>query len=460
MTTTVRFAPSPTGHLHVGNGRTALLNKLFALKTGGRFVLRFDDTDRDRSREEYALSIEQDLSWLGLDWDDRVRQSDRLDRYGEAFARLRDQGRIYPCYETPEELEFKRRRLLARGKPPVYDRAALALSEQHRRTFEAEGRTPHWRFRLDDGEIAWTDLVRGAVRFLGERLSDPILVRGDGTFLYMLPSTVDDIDLAITHVIRGEDHVANTAIQIQIFRALGGTLPQFAHVPLLTDMTGKGLSKRLGSLTLKSLREAGIEALALDCFLGRLGTGDPFELRPDLTALAQDFDLARFGRATPKFDEAQLRHLNQRHVRTCPFADVARRLADLGLSAADPAFWEAVRPNLETIDEAARWYHVCYGQIETDVPDPDLAIAAASLLPEEPWTERTWEAWTHAVGQATGKRGKALYRPLRLALTGAEHGPELKALLPLIGRRRAKERLLSGQRPASEGTRSLNSVAG
>jgi glutamyl-tRNA synthetase len=445
MKTTVRFAPSPTGLLHVGNARTALVNWLFARRWAGRFLLRFDDTDRERSAQQFADAIEEDLRWLGLVWDGRVRQSERIAAYEAACDRLRRAGRLYPCYETAEELEYKRRRLIARGRPPVYDRSALELSAADRRALEMEGRRPHWRFLLEAGEIGWDDLVRGSVQFRSEHLSDPILIREDGTFLYMLPSTVDDIDLAITHVIRGEDHVANTPVQIQIFRALGAEPPAFAHLPLMTDIAGQGLSKRLGSITLRSLRSAGVEPMSLNTFLARLGTGAAMEPCLDLESLAADFDLARYGRGTPKFDDHQLEVLNARLIQHLPYQTVRQRLADMGLDKADAAFWEAVRPNLHRFSDIRHWYDVCFGDIEPVIDDADFVHRAAELLPPEPWDQASWETWTGQVKEATGRKGKALFMPIRLALTGSDHGPELKWLLPLIGRRTA-ERRLHGER--------------
>jgi glutamyl-tRNA synthetase len=441
MTVSVRFAPSPTGLLHVGNARMALVNWFYAQRHGGEMILRLDDTDRERSLTRYAEAIEVDLEWLGLSWNTLVRQSERLALYDQAFASLKAAGRVYACYETPEELEFKRRRQRARGKPPIYDRAALKLSEAERLALEAAGRRPHWRFLLMHEEIAWNDLVRGPVQFRGDHLSDPILVRADGTYLYMLPSTVDDIDLGLSHVIRGEDHVVNTAIQIQLFEALGGPRPAFAHLPLLADLSGKGLSKRLGSLTIASLRDAGIEPMALDAYLAMLGTGAPPPIDAGLETLAENFELPRYGRGTPKFDLDQLRRFNERFVQHMPYAAVARRLCCMGLDKADAGFWNAIRPNITRLSDAGLWYQVCFGAIQPVVAEADFAARAASLLPPEPWDEATWDAWTRRLKQDTGRGGRALFRPIRLALTGAEHGPELKALLPIIGRATSERRL-------------------
>lgn len=445
MTHRVRFAPSPTGLLHVGNARTALVNWLFARAQGGHFLLRFDDTDRDRSREEFADAIEADLRWLGLEWDGRVRQSERLAAYEAAFARLRADGRVYPCWETPDELEYKRKRQLARGRPPIYDRAALSLTEAEREQLQADGRQPHWRFLLHPETVVWDDLVRGRVSLQADHMSDPVVVRADGTYLYMLPSAVDDVDLAISHVIRGEDHVANTAVQIQMFRAMGAEPPAFAHLPLLTDIAGKGLSKRLGSMTVASLRDDGLEPMALAGYLGRLGTGEPAQVRASLAEMAAEFDISRYGRATPKFDPAQLTHFNDQVLHATPYATVAARLSALGMVRGGEAFWNAVRANVHRLGDCRYWYEVCYGDIASIMPDAEFTAAAAELLPPDPWDDVTWDVWTQAVQQATGRKGKALFLPLRQALTGRQHGPEMRGLLPLIGRQVTERRLLREQ---------------
>lgn len=438
MTVRVRFAPSPTGLLHIGNARQALVNWLFARAVGGRYLLRIDDTDAERSTAEYARAIEDDLRWLGLAWDEKAVQSERLERYAAAAERLKSVGRLYACYETPEELGLKRKVALSAGRPPIYDRAALALSDAGKARLEAEGRRPHWRFRLLAGEIAWTDLVRGPVAFQGENLSDPVLLREDGRPLYTLTSVVDDLELEISHVIRGEDHVANTAVQVQLFEALSGAaVPAFGHLPLIAGAGGEALSKRLGSLSLASLREGGLEAMTVNCYLARLGTADPIEPLPDLAALTAGFDLGRFGRATPKFDLAELETLNARLLHVLPFEAVAGRLP----AGFDAALWEAVRPNVTRLSEAEAWLAICRGPVVPQIADPAFAATAAGLLPPEPWDAETWAGWTAALKQATGRKGKALFQPLRMALTGLDHGPELKALLPLIGRERAEARL-------------------
>ena len=433
----VRFAPSPTGLLHVGNARMALINWLYARQAGGTFLLRMDDTDAERSTTAYARGIEEDLRWLGLVWDEYATQSARGDRYDAATATLKAAGRLYACYETAEELSLKRKAAMQAGRAPVYDRAGLALSDDERARLEGEGRRPHWRFALVHEAIAWDDMVRGQVAFDGANLSDPVLVREDGRPLYTLSSVVDDVELGISHVLRGEDHVSNTAVQIQLIQALGGAIPVFAHLPLLVDAGGHSLSKRLGSLSLASLREAGLEAMTVNSLLARLGTPDPIEPRPTLDDLAAAFDIGRFGRAAPRFDAEELNRLNARLLHITPYEAVRARLPE----GVDATLWAIVRANLNTLAEAADWHGVCHGTIAPVIEDAELVTAAAELLPPEPWDGETWGAWTKAVKARTGRAGKQLFHPLRLALTGRERGPELRDLLPLIGRARAQARL-------------------
>jgi glutamyl-tRNA synthetase len=436
-----RFAPSPTGLLHVGNLRTALVAWLAARQQGGRFLLRLDDTDAERGSDAFATAIEADLRWLGLGWDGLARQSDRVGRYHTAIARLKAAGRLYPCYETPEELDLKRRSLLARHLPPHYDRAALTLSAADRTRLEGEGRQPHWRFLVADADIAWDDRVRGPVHFRGRDIGDPVLVRADGRPLYHIGSVVDDAEMGITLVIRGEDHVANTALHIQMAEALGAAPPAFAHLALIADAEGHGLSKRLGSLSVAALREEGIEPMALASLLATLGTADAAAPVLALDDLVARFDLAKFGRSTPRFDPAELYRLNARLLHATPFAAVRERLAAMGLGDLDEAAWQVLRPNLERLSDAADWWRVAHGPVEPVVADPGLLAAARATLPDDPWDSGTWGRWTAAVGAATGLRGRALFLPLRLALTGRDHGPEMKALLPLIGRSRTMARL-------------------
>ncbi len=439
----VRFAPSPTGRIHIGNARPALLNYLFARAAGGAFVLRFDDTDTERSRAEYAESIKADLHWLGIRPDIVVRQSDRFALYAEATERLKASGRLYPAYETAEDLDRRRKRLQARGLPPVYDRAALKLTAEQIAAYAAEGRRPHWRFKLDPEPVGWDDLVRGPSTIDCASLSDPVLVREDGTYLYTLPSVVDDIDLKVTHVIRGEDHVTNTAVQIQLFTALGRNPPPvFAHHNLLTTASGEGLSKRSGALSIATLRDDGIEALAVDAMA--VLTGSSAALRPvtSLEDLATGFDLSHLSRTPARFDEAELRALSAKTLHGLPFAAVADRLAVFGIVGpkAEP-FWDAVRGNLARFSEAAEWWGVVADTVSPVIDDPDFLARAAALLPTEPWDLETWGAWTAALKAETGRKGRALFHPLRLALTARDSGPDLKHLLPLIGRARASGRI-------------------
>jgi glutamyl-tRNA synthetase len=437
MSVRLRFAPSPTGYLHVGNVRTALVNFLFARQQGGIFMLRFDDTDPERSTAAFAQAIEEDLEWLGLRWNTSSHQSHRREAYDAAIARLKQAGRLYPCYETPQELELRRKVLLSRGLPPVYERGALTLTQSQKDAYEAEGRRPHWRFRLEQKPVTWQDGVRGEVTFDTSSLSDPVLVRADGSLLYTLPSCVDDIDHHVTHVFRGEDHVTNTAAQIELFEALGGTPPRFAHFALLTGAGGEGLSKRTGSLAIRDLRAQGLEPMAINSLLARIGTADPVEPFADLAPLVYGFDMAKFGRSAARFDPHELEMLNARIVHQLHYANVAARLP--GVSE---ALWEAVRPNLGRVTDALDWKEIVEGTIPPVIEDEALLKQAAELLPPLPWGEESWGEWTTAVKQATGRKGRELFHPLRLALTGREQGPEMKALLPLIGPKRARERLL------------------
>jgi glutamyl-tRNA synthetase len=440
MTSLVRFAPSPTGLLHTGNARTAIVNWLFARKTGGKFLLRIDDTDTERSRPEFETAIVEDMAWLGLVHDLYARQSEREELYRTAAEKLKASGLLYPCYETAAELDRRRKRQIAMGKPPVYDRAALALTDADRARLEGEGRKPHWRFKLSQTKVKWDDLIRGTVEIDTGTASDPVLIREDGRFLYTLPSVADDIDFAVTHIIRGEDHVTNTAAQIEIFLALGRPVPAFAHFPLLIGAGGEALSKRLGSLSLRSLREEGIEPLALDCYLAKTGTSDAIALAPSLDALAGDFSFEKFGRAPAHFDPVELRGLNAKLLHALAYDRVADRLAAAKIGGG-AAFWDAVKANVSTLADVADLWRMVAGPVSPVIESPAFAAEAARLLPPEPWDESTWQAWTAAVGAATGAKGRALYHPLRLALTGAEHGPELKKLLPLIGRAKALARL-------------------
>ena len=442
MTITVRFAPSPTGRIHIGNARTAILNWLFARKAQGRFILRFDDTDLERSTKEFADGITTDLNWLGLTPDEVYRQSERFALYDAAAEKLKSDGRLYACYETAEELDYKRKRQLARHQPPIYDRTGLNLSDEDRAKLEAEGRRPHWRFKLDQRDIHWNDLVRGEVHIDTSSLSDPVLIREDGTYLYTLPSVVDDIDMGLTHVIRGEDHTTNAAVQVEIFEALAARPPAFAHHSLLVGADGKGLSKRLGSLSIAAMREDGLEAMAVVSHGALIGTSEAIEPHTRMDTLLAAFDLSKLSRAPGRFDMAELENLNARIVHQLSYGDVRERLADMGADGGED-FWQAVHSNLSKVQDAAEWHGIVYGDITGEIADEDREFIsqAATLLPDEPWGEDTWKSWTDAVKQASGRKGKGLFMPLRLALTGKPHGPELAVLLPLIGRERALARL-------------------
>ena len=439
MQVVTRFAPAPTGRLHVGNIRAALHNWLWARKNGGRFLLRLDDTDVARSSEENARAIRGDLVWLGLIPDGEERQSARFDRYEVALARLIEAGHAYPAWETSQELELKRKVALGRGLPPIYDRAALALSATERTALEVERGSPHWRFRLDhDAPIAWDDLIRGPQRLDPALLSDPVIRRADGSWLYMLPSAVDDIEMGVSHVVRGEDHVTNTGLQLQMFAALGAKPPAFAHEALLVGSEGK-LSKRLGSLGVETLREAGIEPQALVAKLARIGTSLPVEPFVDAAPLIDSFDFAAFGRAPARFDLAELEALNARIVHQLPFESVRGRLPT-GMSAED---WAAIRPNLKTVAEAADWWAILHGHIEQVAPpeDRDFLAAAAEALQALDWSDSPWTQLIARLKETTGRTGKTLFHPLRRALTGRDSGPEMAVLLPLIGREEAAARL-------------------
>ncbi len=434
----VRFAPSPTGLLHVGNARVALANYLFSRRYGGSFILRLDDTDRERGRPEHEAGIVRDLRWLGLEWDASFRQSDRLERYAVAAERLKRAGRLYPCFESEEELRAKRDQRVRRGQAPVYDRAMLKLTPEQRASAEAGGKRPYWRFLLSGETIGWIDLVLGRRQVKLPSVSDPVLVRTDGTPLYTFTSVVDDIETVVTHLIRGEDHVTNTGVQIDLFAALGAPPPAFAHLPLLVDTDGGKLSKRIDSLSLRGLRSDGVEPGALASYLARLGTADDPEPL-SLDTLAERFDFGRFSHSAARFDARQLLALNRRVLHGLPFAAVADRLP----AGATEAFWLAVRGNLDLLNEARGWWDVVAGSIVPPVIEGERAFlqAASELLPPEPWDEQVWPAWTGALRDATGRKGRALFHPLRLALTGEEQGPELRELLPLMGRARAAERL-------------------
>lgn len=440
----VRFAPSPTGKLHVGNVRTALVNWLFAKGQGGQFVLRIDDTDLARSTPEFEQGIEDDLAWLGMLWDERHNQSKRFDRYEAAADLLKAAGRLYPAYETGEELDRRRKVQLARGLPPIYDRAALTLTDEEKAAFEAEGRRPHWRFKLDHGRIAWEDLARGHCEVDTASMSDPVLIREDGLFLYTLPSVVDDMDMAITHVIRGEDHVTNTGAQIEIFEALAkvgweGATPGFAHMPLLVGADGAALSKRLGSLSISDMRDQGYEPIAITSHLGRIGTSDPLEVGTSVEALGESFAFAKMGRSPARYDTADLDRLNAQALHEMTYEAAQPRLAALDVDLGE-TFWNTVRPNLNKFADVVDMATIVQGPVTPVIEDAAFAEAVLGLLPET-IDDTAWSAWTSAIKEATGAKGKGLFMPLRLMLTGQAHGPDMATMIPLIGRERMVQRL-------------------
>ena len=432
--TTTRFAPSPTGYIHVGNLRTALMNYLIARKAGGTFILRIDDTDPVRSKEEYVDQIQRDLEWLGIEWDRIERQSERLDRYAEAADKLREMGRFYECFETPTELDLKRKKQLNMGKPPVYDRAALDLSEEEKNKLREE-RGGYWRFKLDHERIEWHDGILGHISIDAASVSDPVLIRADGQVLYTIASVVDDTEMGVTHVVRGSDHVTNTGTQIQIIRALGGNVPEFAHHSLLTGPQGEALSKRLGTLAIKDLREQGVEPLALLSLMARLGSSDPVELRSSMQELIDGFDISRFGAAPTKFDEKDLFPLTAHHLQSLPYEAVAGDIAEIGVPAElAERFWAVTRENITTRADLKPWWELFRDGAEPVIEDEDreFVAQAMAMLPEGPFDTDTWGNWTAEVKAATGRKGKGLFMPLRKALTGKSHGPDMSDVMPLL----------------------------
>ena len=436
-----RFAPSPTGKIHIGNVRTAIITWIAAHSMGGKFMLRIDDTDETRSKDEFTESLKVDLKWLGLDWDDYAHQRDRWDRYNELIQKLKDDGRLYPCYETSEQLELKRKSLLNRGLPPIYDRAALELTDEQKQQYASENRQPHWRFKLKHEPIIWQDLVRGEVKFDGGAMSDPVLIREDGRPLYHLCSVIDDIDFGISHITRGEDHVSNTATHIQMFEALGAAPPTMAHLPLISDAEGGKLSKRLGSLAIEELREnEGIEPMAIISLLARLGTSDPIEAFMDIKPLVDTFDFAKFGRGTPKMDVREIERLNARIVHNLDYNEIKDRP---DMKNVDENLWDNVKANLSKVTEIKDWIHITQDKLDIDVADEDKHYIqlAADNFPDGEIDETTWGKWIDLLKEKSGRKGKELFMPLRQALTGMSHGPEMDKMLLLLGRERALRRL-------------------
>lgn len=432
---TTRFAPSPTGWIHVGNLRTALMNYLIARKNGGQFILRLDDTDQERSKQEYIDGLKADLDWLGIRYDRIEQQSKRMARYAEAAEALKVAGRFYECFETPVELDLKRKKQLNMGKPPVYDRAALSLTEDQKAAYRAEGRQGYWRFKLDLERIEWTDGIIGDISIDAASVSDPVLIKADGQVLYTFASSVDDVDMGVTHIVRGADHVTNTATQIQIMKALGGVPPTFAHHSLLTGPQGEELSKRLGVLSLRDLRARGVEPMALLSLMARLGSSKPVELVGSMDELIEGFDVGSFGSAPTKFDAEDLFPLTRHHVQSLPFAAVQDQIAAIGVPEAEAErFWAVAKGNITILADLESWWHLFRDGAapQMDAADLDFVRQALALLPAQPWTQATWGEWTAAVKDATGRKGKDLFRPLRRVLTGRDAGPEMADVMPLL----------------------------
>ena len=441
MSVICRFAPSPTGRLHVGNVRTALMNWLFVREKRGKFILRIDDTDTSRSTDAYESGIKDDLNWLGLDWDHTFNQSDRFQTYISIAEKLKKNGLLYACYETSEELDRQRKLQRVQGKPPIYNRSGLELTSHQKTAYEDEGRRPHWRFRLSGAIVTWNDMVRGNQSVDTSSLSDPVLIREDGTFLYTLPSVVDDIDKNITHVIRGEDHVTNSGAQIEVFKALSKHIPTFAHTPLLVGKDGKGLSKRLGSLSMEELKSQGLEPLAICSLLGKIGTSDSIEPRASMNILTSEFSFSKIGRAPARFDEAELELLNGKLLNELSYKDVSAKLSEIGIIASKD-FWELIRSNILKMNDAILWNEIIFKDIQGQIneEDKDFCFGAAEMLPSS-ITHNTWSEWTNALKIKYNRKGRNLFMPLRKALTGLDKGPEMAKLIVLLGSDKARERL-------------------
>ena len=440
MNVITRFAPSPTGLLHIGNIRTALVNWLFARSHGGKFILRIDDTDTERSENKYIDAIKHDLNWLGLDWNEIFFQSKMLDKYETAKKRLIDSGRLYPCYETQEELLLKKRNLLSRNLPPLYDRASLKLTDSQKKNLEKQGIKPYWRFLIDDSDINWVDCIKGTMHFTPGKLSDPVLIRADGTMTYTLASVFDDIELGITDIIRGEDHLSNSAIHLQIFAALGSKSPNLAHLSLLSSKEQE-ISKRLGGFDIASLRKAGIEPMAINSFLATIGTSDPIRHYHTMQELLQNFSLDKFGKASSNYDQAELERINNKLIHTMPYEIAKQRLQVENLPDVGEKFWNIAKFNINNIKEIDLWATICNDSFNPVDVDYNITKQAASVLPQEPWGIGTWQHWITEVKKVTKKSGKDLFIPIRRALTGLDSGPELKFLLLLLGYRKTFDRL-------------------
>ena len=436
----VRFAPSPTGYLHIGNFRTALVNFLFARKKNGHFMLRIDDTDHERSTLQFEKSIKDDLSWMSLNWDSIEKQSSRIKRYDEILQILLDKKRAYPCFETAEELSLKRKVQLSSGKPPVYDRSALKLSDSDIASLKTQGKKPHFRFLLDHSQVNWNDLVKGESKYHMSSLSDPVILREDGRVIYTLASVVDDIDFEITHILRGEDHMTNSAAQIQLFEALGSKAPELGHLSLLTDISGSGLSKRLGSLSLQDLKSEGFQPMAISSLLSKVGTSDPVEIKKDIQKIIIDFDINKFGRSKPKFDKNELSNLNSKIFQLMDYEELSEDLNKIN-SDMTIELWNLIKGNINTLKDVNEWFNVCYGKIIPIIENKTLIDLALNLIPKTDFDENTWTIWTKALSKESGKKGKDLFMPMRLCLTGQNKGPEMAELIRIMGRDRVISRL-------------------
>lgn len=438
--TKVRFAPSPTGYLHIGNFRTALINFLFAKNKNGHFMLRIDDTDDERSLKKYEDAIKEDLSWVGINWDSLEKQSSRLSYYDQALQKLLDKKRAYPCFETAEELSLKRKKQLSSGKPPIYDRSALNLSDSDIADLKAKGRSPHYRFLLDHKDVNWNDLVKGTSQYNMSNLSDPVIIREDGRVIYTLASVVDDIDFEVTDILRGEDHMTNSAAQIQLFEALESSPPNLGHLSLLTDISGAGLSKRLGSISLRDLKDEGFQPMAISSLLSKVGSSDAIEIFRDINQIISDFDISKFGKSKPKFDKNELRGLNSKLFKMLDFSDISNQLKKFNFKISSD-FWELVKGNIENLEELELWWNIIYGNIEPKYNDENFLNTALETLPEGNFDKNTWTNWTSILMEETGRKGKELYNPLRMCLTGQNKGPEMATLVFLMGREKVLERL-------------------
>ena len=438
--TKVRFAPSPTGYLHIGNFRTSLINFLFAKNKNGHFMLRIDDTDDERSLKKYEDAIKEDLSWVGINWDSLEKQSSRLSNYDEALQKLLDKKRAYPCFETAEELSLKRKKQLSSGKPPIYDRSALNLSDSDIADLKAKGRSPHYRFLLDHKDVNWNDLVKGTSQYNMSNLSDPVIIREDGRVIYTLASVVDDIDFEVTDILRGEDHMTNSAAQIQLFEALESSPPNLGHLSLLTDISGAGLSKRMGSISLRDLKDEGFQPMAISSLLSKVGTSDAVEIFRDINQIITDFDISKFGKSKPKFDKNELRGLNSKLFKMLDFSDISNQLKKFNFKISSD-FWELVKGNIENLEELELWWNIIYGNIEPKYNDENFLNTALETLPEGNFDKNTWTNWTSILMEETGRKGKELYNPLRMCLTGQNKGPEMATLVFLMGRGKVLERL-------------------